>query len=189
MIQIFRVCCFVVFYVFFSFQPLPSPPPRKPVPPPRPDAHSDQGDDLVAADSAEESMASAVIGDSPNSDALHFKIRKALARNASEFIGGHINVPEDQLAVRLETMRKTSLSISKTPPSDVGILGGEVQLPDNSDVEMEIALAGGTVVKPGEIVYLFEPYRTLFGKSVKSERKEPLLILSSFFQVKGTSTL
>lgn len=102
---------------------------------------------------------------SSNSDLVHFKLKRALERSASPFMGGAAPVSEEQLASLHDRLRKNSVVYSSSPSSSSDIAVGEIEIPDQSSgVVVEINLAGGNVVKPAEIRYLFEPYRAMFGQ-------------------------
>ncbi len=107
-------------------------------------------------------------GTSPNSDLVHFKLKRAMEKASPTFApGSHFTtVSDEQLAVQHDIIRKKSLATSSLEMASPQGRRTELGPCDpSSGVAVEMTLAGGSLPKAGGVSYLFEPYRAMFGRT------------------------
>ena len=104
-------------------------------------------------------------GTSPNSELVHFKLRRRMEKESPSSLHHLTSVSDEQLAVQHEVMRKKSLASASFEALPVAERGAELAPPDAAaGVVIELTLASGSAVRPGAVTHLFEPYRGMFGR-------------------------
>jgi hypothetical protein len=104
-------------------------------------------------------------GASPDAELVHFKLKRRMEKEAPSSFQQLTSVSDEQLAVQHEVMRKKSLA-SNGSLEAVHAASSELAAPDASaGVAIEMTLASGSPPRVGQVTHLFEPYRSMFGKS------------------------
>lgn len=126
----------------------------------------DDDDDVVFLVPGVRKIIEGVHGASPDSELVHFKLRRAMQKSPHTMLGGVEHLSDEQLFKQHEVIRKKSIASGslELAPSDKGD-AGELALPrEEAGVQIEMTLASGMAPKPAPVNYLFEPYRGIFGK-------------------------